>query len=173
MKDLNAIGNQWIENLNAIDIYPNRISRFEVNKRAMRRWGQARKRDGIYTININYLLLEDEAPEEALINTLVHELLHCVDGCMNHGEKWKELAEVVNDCYGLKISRCSSTSEQFANDEEYCKKVAQIKQNKKKTYTCICKECGKAFVRTGLRAPKWYAHYERFHCQCGGELERK
>lgn len=95
MKNLNAIANEWIENLNAIDIYPNKISKFEVNKRSMNRWGQTRLRNGVYSININYLLLEDEAPEEALVNTLVHELLHCVDGCMNHGEKWKQLSEAV------------------------------------------------------------------------------
>ena len=28
MKNLNTIANEWIENLNAIDIYPNKISKF-------------------------------------------------------------------------------------------------------------------------------------------------
>ena len=172
MKNLNTIANEWIENLNAIDIYPNKISKFEVNKRSMNRWGQTRLRNGVYSININYLLLEDEAPEEALVNTLVHELLHCVNGCMNHGEKWKRLSEEVNDCYNLKVSRRTATNEKFKKDEEYCKKVLQVKKDRRKTYACVCELCGKRFSKTGERAPKWYAHYENFRCQCGGKLKK-
>lgn len=174
MKDLNAIATMWIDNLNIIGIYPNKVSRFEVNSRALRRWGQTKRKDGIYTISINYLLLEDDCPEEALTNTLVHELLHCVDGCMNHGEKWQKLVEIVNDCYDLKMSRCTSTSEKFANDEEYGNKVLQAKMAKRKTYTCVCKDCGIEYQRIGERAPKWYAHYENYHCsKCGGKLEKR
>ena len=39
-------------------------------------------------------------------------------------------------------------------------------------YICVCELCGKRFSKIGERAPKWYAHYENFRCQCGGNLNK-
>lgn len=70
--------------------------------------GTGTKRNSCYSININVLLLNENCPENSLYETLYHELLHCVDGCMNHGIKWQQLAELVSDCYNVDITRCSS-----------------------------------------------------------------
>ena len=75
MRNLEVYGRQCIENLNAIGIYPNEVSEFKINTRAKKRWGQARKINGVYSININVLLLQDDCPERALLETLYHELL--------------------------------------------------------------------------------------------------
>lgn len=89
MRNLEAYGRQCIENLNAIGIYPHEIDSFIVNTRAKRRWGQTQKRNSRYSININVLLLNENCPENSLYETLYHELLHCVDGCMNQCRYYK------------------------------------------------------------------------------------
>ena len=50
MRNLEVYGRQCIEDLNAIGIYPNDILEFKVNTRAKKRWGQACKKSGVYSI---------------------------------------------------------------------------------------------------------------------------
>lgn len=168
MKNLEKYGRQCIKDLNSIGIYPNNIEKFEINTRAMKRWGQACIKDDMYYININYLLLQDNCPEKALIQTLYHELLHCVDGCMNHGKEWKKLANIVNDCYNVNISRCSSDEKMLGK----CTKEVGIKKEEK-MFIVKCCDCGNKTIRYGMRSPKWYAHSEWYNCaRCGGKLKK-
>lgn len=166
MKDLNYYGNYCIDCLENIGIYPNRIEEFNVNTRAKSRWGQAQKRNGKYKINISIELLADECPERALLETMYHELLHCVDGCMNHGKKWQELADLVNDCYSMNITRCSSTEDKVG--KEYAKVIKANKENEKNTYTIRCVDCGTEYSQKGYRKPKWYIHPNYYKCRCCG-----
>lgn len=159
---LNYYGKNCIKDLNAIGIYPNEIYEFTVNTRAKGRWGQARVRNGIYTININADLLEDNCPEKALRETLYHELLHCVDGCMNHGAKWNRLADLVNDCYSMNITRTSSTEEKVGT--EYAQVIKAKAISELKVFSIKCTSCGTVSTKRGNRAPKWYAHPNNFRC---------
>lgn len=162
MRDLENYGRQCITNLNAIGIYPNDIDSFIVNTRAKRRWGQAQKRNGVYSINVNIILLNENTPENSLYETLYHELLHCVDGCMNHGDKWQNLADLVSDCYNVNITRCSS------NEKKLGKEMAAEYVQQKKEYAVKCTGCGIICRRMGYRNPKWYAHTEEYSCKrCG------
>jgi len=122
MKNLYAMSKICLDELHTIGIFPNRISDYNVNYRAKHRWGQCKLSNGKYTINISYKLLEDDVPERALKDTLIHELLHAVDGCMNHGDKWQRLADKVNKAYGYDIKRCTSQEEkgvELCNDKDY------------------------------------------------------
>lgn len=166
MRDLEQYGKQCIENLNAIGIYPNEVDSFIVNTRAKNRWGQTRKRNGHYTININSLLLEEDCPEKSLYETLYHELLHCIDGCMNHGVKWQQLAELVSDCYNVDITRYSS-------DEKKLGKELAEEKIQKNIYRVKCCRCETIITRMGYRAPKWYMHPEWYTCKkCGGTVKK-
>ena len=167
MRNLEQYGRECIKNLNAISIYPNEIDNFIVNTRAKRRWGQAQKKNGRYSININALLLNENCPEKGLYETLYHELLHCVDGCMNHGDKWQELAELVSDCYNVDITRCSSDEKKLGIE------LAEEKRQEKNIYKVKCCNCGTVTKRMGYRAPKWYIHPEWYACKkCVGKLEK-
>ena len=171
MRNLEVYGRQCIENLNAIGIYPHEIDSFVVNTRAKKRWGQARKINGVYSININSVLLQDDCPEKALLETLYHELLHCVDSCMNHGDKWQELAELVSDCYSVDITRTSSDDKKLG--VEYANEVRTIKEQNMKTFIVQCVDCGTKTIRHGMRSPKWYIHPDWYKCsKCGGELKK-
>lgn len=164
MKNLYAIANLCIRNLNAIGIYPNEVVEFKVNSRAKRRFGQASYNSlyDEYTIEINSILLRDDCPEKALLETLYHELLHCVDGCMNHGKEWQELADLVSDCYMVNISRTNTLEDKYG--KEYAKIVRNEQQSDKKEYRCYCSDCGQVYKRVGYRAPKWYTHTDNYFC---------
>lgn len=170
MRDLNKYAKECFDNLNAIDIYPNIVKEFSINTRAKHRWGQAKKNVNGYSININAVLLNEDVPELSLYETLYHELLHCVDGCMNHGDKWNRLAQVVNDCYNVNITRTSSASEKLG---DYKQEYDDELNRKEKCYKVICTSCKHEIMRYGNRSPKWYAHPEFYRCKlCGGSLEK-
>lgn len=170
MRNLEQYGKMCIENLNAIGIYPNKVESFTVNTRAKKRWGQTQRKDGKYYININIELLNEKSNENGLIETIYHELLHCVDGCMNHGSKWQDLAELVSDCYNVDITRCSNDEKKLG--VEYANELRIARQQSKKEFKIKCCKCGKITSRLCYRKPKWYSQIERYNCVCGGELIR-
>lgn len=122
-------------------------------------WGQPRYK---FKIEINPAMLLDSVPQMELEDTILHELLHTVEGCQNHGPKWKSLAEKVNRAYGYHISRTG-----------YLPEVSQrIKEKNPTRYICACKKCGQEF-----KFKKWcstVANPERYsHTNCGGDLYLK
>lgn len=85
----------------------------------------------VYLISINEPFLRTGSPIN-IHNTLMHEVLHSVDGCLNHGTKWKALAAKVNRTYIFsKIKRTGA-------DEDYKEKI--LEPNYK--YVLKCKTCG-------------------------------
>ena len=165
IETLRQVAKESIAELNAIGIYPNVTPNdFSINTRKKTSWGTCWTHWGnhhtswTFTIEISSRLFADGA-EKGLRETVMHELLHACDECVNceHGGKWKEYAELVNDCYSLNIKRCNSNKEKGVVED-------------RKTYRCKCSKCGKIMSRKGYRAPKWYMHpkgYTHRNCPCG------
>lgn len=81
-------------------------------------------KDGNYDFEIR--ITKYIANEQALKNTIAHEVLHTVEGCFNHGKKWKAMAEKVNSKYGYNITRLGDISETTGTPK----------------YLVVCKNCG-------------------------------
>lgn len=163
MRDLMIHVLECMEKLDAIGIKYGNIKEVTVNTRAKRRWGQCRAIPGGFSININADLLDERNSVEGLENTIIHELLHSCKGCMNHGEKWKALAQKVKLAYGYEIKRCNSSSE----------KGVEIKHQSEITYKyeIQCKKCGKIIRRQ--RRSRFVENPELWRCGCcGGEFQR-
>lgn len=134
MKNLNAIANDCITELKNIGIEPPHIT-FEVNTRAATRWGQCKKTNGRYSISIASVLVDDKAPLNGLKSTIMHEVLHTMPNCMNHGNTWQDYADRVNKAYGYKVTRTDSYKDKgFANNP-----LAEAHPYK---YTIKCNACG-------------------------------
>lgn len=118
---------------------------------------QKNKHSTLYEIQINkdYVAVGD--PRE-VHNTIMHECIHCVDGCMNHGEKWKAIAKKVNDNFDF------STIKRTGYDEAY----HAIVQTKYK-YEAVCKKCGTAY--RWIRQGRIYnsCALGKATCHCGGK----
>lgn len=150
MKDLQATATKCIKMLEDIGIHPTVTpSQFTVNTRATRRFGQARKANGRwYNVNINHWLLDDHSPQEGLENTVLHELLHTVDGCNGHTGKWLRLARQVQLAYGYDITRTSSAEEKLGENAKKFRQERiekQVKRAHSKPYPykyAVSCECG-------------------------------
>ena len=135
---------------------------YRVNTRAKKRLGQCKLTNSwlrCFEIEVSSLLLNDDIPEETLANTIIHELLHTVEGCMNHGAKWKALANKINKTYGYEIARTTN------------REKLGIKEGKTINYKFECTCCGQEIART--RRSKFVANYSLYKCgRCNGSFKR-
>lgn len=155
---------QCEEQLNALGILYGDVTGITINTRAKKRYGQCRRRNGGYEINISAVLLDDRVPDVTLRTTVMHELLHTCQGCMNHGVVWKGLAEKVNQAYGYNIKRASSAEERGIADV--------VKENNQPKYVFVCENCGMEIHR--YRQSNFTRNYTRYRCaKCKGHLIRK
>ncbi len=94
--------------------FPIKPSVIELGKPVKSYWAKCRfdsKRD-CYIITINSILADVRNPVSALKNTIIHELIHTIPGCMNHGKYWKAYAKLANRKLGYHITVSSTASEE-------------------------------------------------------------
>lgn len=161
MRNLNQIFVQCLREVENAGIEHGRIMKVEVNTRARHRWGQCKKQNGFYYINVSSVLLDERNPIESLKNTIIHEIIHTCEGCMNHGRKWQELAEIINRKYGYNIKRASTEEEKGVCAET-------IPQSR---YQIVCEKCGAVYSKDRMcnlvKFPQFY------RCgKCNGNLKR-
>lgn len=115
----------------------------------------------ILTFNIPYMRVVDD--HEAL-NTIYHEVAHCINGGMCHTGAWLTCAERINRTYHLGIQRCSAITPYDA--------LYQNRNNKRIHYIPVCKDCGKQFkpylTKKGVIIKSILENEKRFYCnKCG------
>lgn len=159
MKDLLALAFQCMNELDELKIQYSTNIRWNVSDTFIRKWGQCEKRpDGTFVITVASRLLQDGVDDDALKTTIMHELLHTVDGCYNHGAKWKALAEDVHEHYGYKIKRTADFKDEGVEEIE-------------PKFIIQCKKCGVQVKR--YKNSRAIQRYYQYKCaNCGGSFER-
>ena len=100
--------------------------------------------------------------ESIIKNTIMHEIIHCMPYCNNHGEQFKKYAEFINNTLGYNINRVGNRQEDY--------KKSNIEYNKKETYNykIVCKKCGQAIYRKRLNK----SFIRKYRCGiCKGKFE--
>lgn len=164
MKDLQKLVAQCEAELRSIGIQPGKVLQWTVNTRAKRRWGQCvQHAPGVFTISIAQRLLQDSVSDQAVKDTIVHELLHTVKGCHGHTGLWAQLAAKVNLLLPqYHIKRTASSAE---------KGIESIEQVSVKKYAVRCVHCGTEYAR--VKESKLIQHPEKYRCGlCGNKLVR-
>lgn len=115
---------------------------------------------GIYKhyIRISEYHLNDD--EQDVFGTLLHELIHTVKDCNNHGPNFKYWARVLTEVTGIKIGRTGNS--------KACSEVRRIKTARSNGHLVKCEDCGCQWYRT--RHSNLTLHPEHYHCRCGGKL---
>jgi predicted SprT family Zn-dependent metalloprotease len=163
MKNINAIYNEALdividsigaENLGQI------VLPIVINTRAMKRWGRCITRNGYSTIEISSRILGDDVPDNAVLSTMVHEILHSCKNGHSHTGMWKIYANKVNRKYPyLNIQRTKSANE-FGLSQE------QVLISQK--YAIRCKNCGAMHYSSRMSAS--IQTPEKYGCKrCGGK----
>ncbi|SFB99517.1 SprT-like domain-containing protein [Butyrivibrio sp. YAB3001] len=164
MKDFKRLQQECMKEVKDAGIVPGTIGNWMINTRAKKRWGYCRKEiDGTYEIQIaQQLLFDDRISDKACKETIIHEILHTCPGCMNHKEKWKSFAQLMNDKYGYNIKRTTSCIEKGV-EETPSQKHISIK------YVFTCSGCGaKIYRRRKSKFTKYYKNYICTRCSTQG-----
>lgn len=129
MKNLEKLYKECLLELDAIGIQYGKIASIKENSRLTKTWGNCRRisprntkwEDCSYEIKISSRLLNDSVDDNAVKNTIIHEILHTCENCLNHGNTWKIQAEKVNREYPqYNIKRTTSFSEKgISENDEY------------------------------------------------------
>lgn len=139
-RDLIKLFNECKEELDVLDIpYSDKIVAVKENSRFTRCYGRCDRTNGKYTIQIASFILDDSLDDRCCKSVIMHELVHTIDGCFNHGAKFQSYMDLIADCYGLKMGTYV--------DREYSQKVADAglapKRRKQRSYWVIgCNNCG-------------------------------
>lgn len=124
---------------------------------------RSRRGSGSLVIRFNEKLYDGTCKSDLpLRNTIIHELLHCVDPSDQHGKVWKALAAKVNRYY---------PKYDIARMNDYSKYGLDISKPIKieKCYVLQCKKCGRKFIRQ--RYCKVVRNCYDFRCgACKGDL---
>ena len=162
MKDYMAMFNEALEVVYGLGIETGEIVEVKLNYRAKNRLGRCTRNNIFctYTLEFNHLIFSDEADEDAIMNVLIHEILHTCKDCMTHKGEWKRLANIVNANTKYNITRCANYESLGIEDP---------KEEKKHNYVFVCEDCGQVIIRE--RASKFTRNYHAYRCgKCGGEL---
>lgn len=170
MRDLNKYFNECITELTNMGISTWEVPDVDltISKRAKRRYGQCKTRNGVaYEINISEFLLDESVTpdENALKNTIIHEILHALTPGEHHGGEWKHLANIVTQRSGGKYNIKRTTSyEEKGIDRQKVQRPVKIR------YILECVKCGNQYKQQ--RKSKAVKYPERFRCgRCRGSLE--
>lgn len=128
------------------------------NPRLTSTWGRCRRlTQYTFEIEISSRLLGDDVEHEALMNTMLHELVHTCKGCMNHGELWKRHAAKLNNA-GWSIQRCTSS------EEKNIKETPRVYK-----YRVTCEECGDVwnYTKRGAVVRSLQRNAHSCTCPCG------
>ena len=90
-------------------------------------------------IEISKWVLELE--DNIIKNTIIHELIHCIPYCNNHGSEFKKYAKLINNIYGYDISRVGDKK------KDYEKSNLEYSEGQKYNYKVVCKGCDQEFYR--------------------------
>lgn len=101
--------------------------------------------------------------DKIIKNTIIHELIHCIPYCNNHGQEFKKYARYINQKLGYDIKRAGNPKEDYQQSNvPYTEKEVNYK------YRIKCQKCGQTIYRQRFNIRK----INRYRCgKCGGKLE--
>lgn len=157
-----------------------KVIEVKINSKATSRRGCMKRRgsnEAIIEISEYMLAL----PENEILTTMVHELLHCFKDSKGHTGEWLWRANKLKQITGLNITRTRAIEnewelrKQYNEQKQHDKTIAHKKTTRRrasnKQIICRCQKCGVEITRT--KETRFTQNPQRyFHRNCGGHFER-
>ena len=161
---INKLYKECIAELNSININveKNRIIEIKINTRSKKRYGCCKKiSKEKYLLEVSEWVMD--LNEDIIKNTIMHEIIHCLPRCNNHGENFKKYAELINEKLGYNVKRTGNKQKDFIKSNlEYIEKPVKYK------YQIVCDNCNQRFLRQ--RIVKIFTR--KYRCgKCGGKFK--
>ena len=116
-------------------------------------------RQGVYVITITDLAMHGD-----IKSTIVHELIHAVNGCYNHGSKFQTIAKELSKAYNIELGTTASDKEMKMTEEYRLSKAKYV-------IKCTNQNCNCMIFR--YRAVGVVKNTDKYKCgYCGSNLVR-
>lgn len=103
--------------------------------------------------------------DKIIKNTIIHELIHCIPFCNDHGESFKKYARYINGKLGYNISRVGNKEEDYKNSN------IEYKEKESYNYIITCEKCGQKIYRKRL-SPNFIKKYSCGICKSKFKVEK-
>ena len=166
MRDLNKIMNDCIAELNSIGMtyYSKNITSITVNNRLSRALGRCIRSGGSFRIELAGKTAADNVDIYFIRNVVMHELVHTMPGCWNHGPLFQSYARRINAKLGYHVS----TTETEANMQ--AAGVQPIVKKEVARFALVCGKCGKTIAYRQRKCALTEHPGNYTHTECGGSL---
>lgn len=137
---------------------PDKKTRYKIGKRIY--YAKFQK----HHIEISKWLME--LNDNIIKNTIIHEIIHCIPNCNNHGKEFKKYSNIINENLGYNITRLGNKI------EDYKASNLEFAEEKSKNYNYIikCENCAQIYYRQRLSKN----FFEKYRCGiCKGKLKLK
>ena len=100
--------------------------------------------------------------ENIIKNTIMHELIHCIPFCNNHGKEFKKYASYINQKLGYNITTKGNAK------SDYEESNLQYEEDNNYKYKIICQNCGQIIYRKRFNQNL----IKKYRCgKCKGKLK--
>ena len=166
MRNFNDILCNCLAELDSIGVtcYSRYITGITVNNRLSRALGRCVVRNGIFRIELARKVTADNVDIDFVRNIIMHEVIHTMPGCFNHGSTFQRYASIVNRKLGYHVS----TEETIENME--AAGVKPIIKSEVAKYALVCKKCGKTIAYRQRWCDLTANPGNYLHTTCGGNL---
>ena len=131
----------------------------------MRRKNKNRKVISYQKFKIHHIYVSRwvmELNDGIIKNTIMHELIHCIPFCNDHGIEFKKYANYINEKLGYNISRVGNKKVDYKNSN------IEYKEKEVYNYKVKCVKCGQTFYRKRLNRNLT----KKYRCGiCGGRFD--
>lgn len=104
-----------------------------------------------------------ELDDSIIKNTIIHELIHCLPFCNNHGEHFKKYAKYINEKLRYDIKRVGNPKVDFEKSH-----IPYMEKEEEYKYKIICQGCGQEIYRKRFNINL----IRKYICgKCGGRLQ--
>ena len=112
---------------------------FKITKKIGNRKRIAYEKFGEHHIEISKWVMELD--DKIIKNTIIHELIHCIPFCNNHGEQFKKYATYINAKLGYNIKRVGNPKEDYQKSN-----ISYKEKEVKYKYKIKCQKCGRSIM---------------------------
>lgn len=103
-----------------------------------------------------------ELNDEIIKNTILHELIHCIPFCNNHGKEFKKYANYIEKKLGYHITTKGNKK------EDYEKSNLTYEEKQTYSYKIMCEQCGQIIYRKRFNTKL----IKNYRCgKCNGRLK--
>lgn len=150
---------------NNIDVPFDRISDIKVSGKIKKIAGKCKYNFQTQKYSINLAKHLFNTNKKLILEVLLHEFIHTIDSCFNHGTKFVQIMKNINNAENLDIRVSLNGEDIYAILEQHNAIKSMFK------YKIVCAECGQVLGYVSRKSNDMVKNPQDYTCKdCGGKI---